>query len=83
MYVKSRSHGKKRLFLYGCRSFHVRGAAVCTNSLEVRMDRSDLAVLDAIEQDVLQPDIITVAVGKGARASEAPHGRGTRQPGLT
>jgi hypothetical protein len=64
MYVKSRSHGKKRLFLYGCRSFHVRGAAVCTNSLEVRMDRSDLAVLDAIEQDVLQPDIITVSVRK-------------------
>ena len=39
MYVKSRSHGKRRVNFYGCTSFHLRGSSVCTNSVEVRMDR--------------------------------------------
>jgi DNA invertase Pin-like site-specific DNA recombinase len=80
MYVKSRSHGKKRMYLYGCTSFHLRGASVCTNSLEVRMDRSDLAVLDAIEQDVLQPDIVVTTIRKALERLK-PHteaAQGTR-----
>jgi site-specific DNA recombinase len=38
MYVKSRSHGRKRAYFYGCTSFHLRGSAVCTNSVEVPME---------------------------------------------
>ena len=64
MYVKSRSHGKKRAFFYGCTSFHLRGSAVCSNSLEVPMPASDLAVLSAIEADILRPEIITKALRK-------------------
>lgn len=52
MYVKFRSHGKKQAYFYGCTSFHLRGTAVCTNSLEVPMPRSDEAVIDAIRGDV-------------------------------
>jgi hypothetical protein len=64
LYVKTRSHGRKRAYFYGCTSFHLRGSSVCTNSLEVPMPASDAAVLAAIEQDVLRPEIITAALRK-------------------
>ena len=64
IYVKSRSHGKRRAYFYGCTSFHLRGSSVCSNSLEVPMDRSDLAVLASIERDVLQPDVIAATLRK-------------------
>jgi hypothetical protein len=72
VYVKSRSHGKKRVYLYGCTSFHLRGAGVCPNSLEIRMDRSDVAVLEAIERDVLQPEIVAASVRKAVERLK-PH----------
>ena len=64
MYVKSRSHGKKRAYFYGCTSFHLRGTSVCTNSLEVPMPRSDEAVLGAIRGDVMNPDVIAATLRK-------------------
>jgi hypothetical protein len=64
MYVKSRSHGKKRAYFYGCTSFHLRGSTVCPNSLEVPMPTSDVAVLDAIESDILRPEIISATLRK-------------------
>jgi DNA invertase Pin-like site-specific DNA recombinase len=64
MYVKSRSHGRKRAFFYGCTSFHLRGSAVCSNSVEVPMDRSDAAVLEAIQNDVMNPDVIAATLRK-------------------
>jgi site-specific DNA recombinase len=64
MYVKSRQHGKKRACFYGCTSFHLRGSSVCSNSLEVPMPASDLAVLKAIETDILQPEVITATLRK-------------------
>jgi site-specific DNA recombinase len=82
MYVKSRQHGKRRVQFYGCTSFHLLGSSVCSNSLEVPMDRSDVAVLTSIERDILQPDIIAVTLRKAmerlkpqaAAAQEARHG---------
>ena len=64
MYVKSRSHGNKRAYFYGCTSFHLRGASVCTNSLEAPMPRSDEAVLGAIRSDVMNPDVIAATLRK-------------------
>jgi site-specific DNA recombinase len=68
LYVKRKLHGsigkRRPVYFYGCTSFHTRGASVCQNSLEVRMDASDRAVLDAIERDVLQPAVIAAAVRK-------------------
>jgi hypothetical protein len=64
LFVKSRSHGRRRQFFYGCSSFHKRGACVCENSVEVPMERSDDAVLTAIERHVLQPEIVSAAIGK-------------------
>lgn len=64
MYVKSRSRGKRRDHFYGRTSFHLRGSSVCTNSLEVSMERSDVAVLTSIERDILQPDVIAATLRK-------------------
>ena len=64
MYVKSRSHGKKRAFFYGCSSYHYRGSSVCANSLEVPMGRSDEAVLGAIRGDVMNADVISATLRK-------------------
>jgi DNA invertase Pin-like site-specific DNA recombinase len=57
LYVKSRDHGRKRAYFYGCTSYHLRGSSICPNSLEVPMTRSDQAVLDAIDRSVLRPEI--------------------------
>lgn len=64
LYVKSRSHGRQRAYFYGCTSFHLRGRTVCSNSVELPMGRSDEAVLEAIERDVLRPDVIAEALRK-------------------
>lgn len=64
LYVKSRGHGNKRAYFYGCRSFHCSGSSVCANSLEVPLERSETAVLAAIERDVLRPDVVATALRK-------------------
>ena len=66
IYVKTRSHGKRRAFFYGCTSYHLRGRVVCGNHLEVPMDMLDDALLSAIEREVLHPDVIEIAVQKSA-----------------
>jgi site-specific DNA recombinase len=65
-YVKSRAHGtgkkRRRAYFYGCTSFHQKGSAICSNSLEIPMERADDAVLTAFEQDVLQPAVVERAI---------------------
>ena len=85
MYVKSRSH-RKRAYFYGCTSFHLRGSSVCTNSVEVPMDRSDAAVLEAIQNDVMNPDVIAATLRKAlarlkptAKAAQARRAEMERQ----
>ncbi len=56
--VRSRSHGKRRAYFYACSSFHHRGQAVCANSLEMRLEDADQAVLTAIERDLLNEDLV-------------------------
>ena len=73
MYVKSRSHIKKRAYFYGCTSFHLRGSSVCANSLEVPMPASDVAVLSAIEQDVLRPEVVTSTLRKARRSCSSQY----------
>ena len=67
LYVKSRSHGKRRQYFYGCTSFHLRGSSVCANSVEVPIERSDDAVLSAIERDALQPQVVGEAIRKAMK----------------
>lgn len=66
MLVHSRSHGSTRgrwrAFAYACSAFHRRGRSVCANSLEVRVERADDAILTEIEQFVLHPDVVNRAI---------------------
>jgi hypothetical protein len=55
--VKSRSHGRKRAYFYGCTSYHLRGTSVCKNAIEVPMATADRAVLDAFDK-VLTPTVL-------------------------
>jgi hypothetical protein len=60
--VKSRQHGRKRSFRYGCSSYHLRGTAICKNRLEALMDAADEAAFDMIERDVLDPSVLEQAM---------------------
>ena len=73
MTVRSRSHGKRRAYFYACSSFHHRGRAVCANSLLLPLASGDDAVLDALEEQLLEPTIIEAAIAQAIqRADRAP-----------
>ena len=55
--VSTRSHGRHRVGFYGCSSYHDRGRAICTNNLEVRVELVDRAVIQAVEDQLLRPDL--------------------------
>ena len=62
--ARSRSHGRQRALFYGCAAYHKRGRAVCTNGLTVPMDDFDFAVLAALEDQILQPEILDAALDR-------------------
>jgi DNA invertase Pin-like site-specific DNA recombinase len=62
MTVRSRSHGHHRSYWYACCGFHLRGRAVCANSLEVRIEQADETILADLEQFVLHPQVVSRAV---------------------
>ena len=62
LYVRSRSHGKKRAFFYACTAYNLRGKAVCTNKMEIPLEEADAKVLRQVEADFLRPDVIMDAV---------------------
>ena len=62
--VRSRSHGGRRAFFYGCTSYHHRGRTVCTNTLEMPMLAADEAVLSQLEGDALCPEVLEAALSR-------------------
>ena len=56
--MTSRSHGRERAFFYACTAYHKRGTAVCGNSLTMRIERIDQAVLRTLGGDVLRPSVV-------------------------
>ena len=81
LFVRSRQHGRQRVFFYGCTTYHLRGHTACTNHIEVPMEATDRAVLTALEEKVLRPDVLVETVRKavarfqsdGANISERRH----------
>jgi hypothetical protein len=49
-----------------------RGAAICTNNLEVPLDDTDHAVLSAIEYDLLRVEGLETSLAKALEALQAP-----------
>jgi hypothetical protein len=48
--------------VYRCWYSWSRGRAVCSNTLTVNQERADLAVLRAVERDVLDPEVVAAAI---------------------
>ena len=57
MHVRSRSHGKRRVFFYACTSHFNRGPEVCSHLDQWPMEEIDREVLATIAGDVLAPDL--------------------------
>jgi DNA invertase Pin-like site-specific DNA recombinase len=72
MLVKSRAHGRRRSFRYGCSSYHLRGRSVCTNGVDLPMDEAHAEILDAVEQDILAPDVVDMAIAEALATVTAP-----------
>jgi Resolvase, N terminal domain/Recombinase zinc beta ribbon domain len=66
MIVRSRSHGRQRAYFYACSSFHHRGKTVCPNSLDMRLEVAEDAILSALEQELLDPEILQAAAARAA-----------------
>jgi hypothetical protein len=72
MIVRSRSHGRARAYFYACSSFHHRGTTVCANSLEMRLEDAEGAILLALERELLDPEILEEAATRAAARVATP-----------
>jgi DNA invertase Pin-like site-specific DNA recombinase len=74
--VRSRAHGspghRRRVYFYACSPFHHRGKTVCPNSLEMRLQDAEEAVLAALERELLDPEILEAAMTRAAARVAAP-----------
>jgi site-specific DNA recombinase len=69
--VVSRQHGGRRAFFYVCSSWYDRGPSVCSVRLMTPMRDLDAAVLDALREDVLRPEVVERAVALAVAQLEA------------
>jgi Recombinase zinc beta ribbon domain len=64
MSVRSREHGKRRACYYVCTGYHLRGQHVCSNRYELPMEDTNTAVLTAVGEQVLSPDMLEAAIDR-------------------
>lgn len=62
IFVRSRPHGSQRKFFYCCHVHRFRGPEACPEHLTLPIEDVDRAVLQAIEQDVLNAAVVTRAL---------------------
>jgi site-specific DNA recombinase len=72
MFSHRHGHQNRLFFSYMCTNHHVRGRAICKNGLEANMVRTDAAVLEAVERDVLNVAVLETALWKALAAGRAP-----------
>src|SRR5216683_2226422 len=76
LHIRSRSHGRRRAFFYGCTAHHHRGPSVCGNAVELPMVETDEALLTTFEAQLLHPDVVQQAIREAvahlAAASDTP-----------
>ena len=68
MEARSRKHGRRRVVFYGCSAYHRKGKTVCANTLTVRADVLEDAVLRAVEEVVLDASVVQAAIDKAANS---------------
>jgi hypothetical protein len=71
LHVRSRSHGRKRMFFYACTSHYNRGPEVCAHVEQWPMAALDREVLAAIAGDVLRPSVVDEVVAAARQMHEA------------
>jgi site-specific DNA recombinase len=62
--VRTRSHGTRRLALYGCLTHHTKGPRICANRTLVRQQDAEHAILETVAHDLLRPDVLDAAIGR-------------------
>jgi DNA invertase Pin-like site-specific DNA recombinase len=79
LHVRSRSHGRRRAFFYGCTAHHHRGPSVCRNDVELPMVETDEALLTTFEAQLLHPEVVQQAIREAvaqlSAASDTPPAR--------
>ena len=70
--ARSRSHGGRRAFFYGCSTFQRKGEHVCDNKLTVPMEDANRTVLAVLEDTLLRPDVIDAAIHAAIAQTRAP-----------
>lgn len=84
MAVRSRKQGHhgERTFLYVCSTFHYRGPSICANTVKVPVDVADCAALEMLEQDILDPVIVDMAIDQVVRILSRPDDTSARRDAL-
>jgi len=62
--ARSRSHGQSRRYFYGCTVFERKGPSVCSNALALPLATADEALLEALEEELLDPLVIKRTIEK-------------------
>jgi DNA invertase Pin-like site-specific DNA recombinase len=76
--ARSRSHGGRRVFFYGCAGYQRRGTSVCSNGLTVPMEVADQAVLRFIERAMLSPKVVAAALSEALARLAGGNGEAQR-----
>ena len=74
MIVKSRSHGHRRAYFYGCGGYHNRGRAVCSSYTDIPMSDGNAIVIEALLDEVLDLSMIEDSVDEGLRVLQGEAG---------
>jgi hypothetical protein len=68
LYVTSRHHGRQRAYFYACTSFHRKGHTVCANNRHMVMEDADWKVMEAVQDELLDPAVIRQALREASDA---------------
>jgi site-specific DNA recombinase len=70
--VHSRASAGRRTHAYLCSYHHLRGNTVCPGGLVLPVQRANQAVLAAVEQEVLHPEVVRRAISRAINELNTP-----------
>src|SRR5262249_23606169 len=70
--VASRSHGRERAHFYGCATFNRKGPTICPNSALIAMHDSDWALMEVLQDELLDPRVVGCALDRAVERLITP-----------
>lgn len=70
--VRTRAHGRRRDARLECWHYRTRGRRGCWNRYQPSMQALEALVLDAVESEILRPEVVERAIGYATAALAAP-----------